>query len=195
MYDTTKAMIENLGSVVERYGFIPNGGRVYYLQRSHPPLLAGMLYEYYEATEDKDFMKSMLSIIEKELQFWENNRKVNVTINGVVHTVFRYSSRSNMPRPESYLVDIQKAQSVADKTRFWQDVASAAESGWDFSTRWFGDKRTIYTIETTNVSKLHPFRVFIYAQIKFKVRLVITKTRVETRSSSVERRDYNAYGS
>ncbi|KAK6027644.1 hypothetical protein OSTOST_06323 [Ostertagia ostertagi] len=56
-----------------------------------------------------------------------------------------------MPRPESYLVDIQKAQSVPDKTRFWQDVASAAESGWDFSTRWFGDKRTIYTIETNNV--------------------------------------------
>uniref|UniRef100_A0A7I4YT85 Trehalase n=1 Tax=Haemonchus contortus TaxID=6289 RepID=A0A7I4YT85_HAECO len=151
MYDTTRSMIENLGSVVERYGFIPNGGRVYYLQRSHPPLLAGMLYEYYEATKDKDFMRSMLSTLERELQFWENNRKVNVTVDGETYSVFRYKTNSNMPRPESFLVDIIKAQNLPDKTRFWQNVASAAESGWDFSTRWFGDKRTIYSIETTSI--------------------------------------------
>ncbi|KAK6041148.1 hypothetical protein COOONC_21345 [Cooperia oncophora] len=81
-----------------------------------------MLYEYYEATSDKDFMKNMLAIVEKELQFWENNRKVNVTIDGVTYQVFRYGTRSNMPRPESYLVDIQKALRVPDKTRFWQVI-------------------------------------------------------------------------
>ncbi|KAK6037776.1 hypothetical protein COOONC_24719, partial [Cooperia oncophora] len=49
---------------------------------------------------------------------------VNVTIDGVTYQVFRYGTRSNMPRPESYLVDIQKALRVPDKTRFWQDVAN-----------------------------------------------------------------------
>ncbi|VDP06222.1 unnamed protein product [Heligmosomoides polygyrus] len=151
MYDTTKAMIENLGSIVERYGFVPNGGRVYYLQRSQPPLLAGMLYEYYEVTKDKGFLVKMLPIIEKELLFWQTNRMVNVTVKGVTYMVYRYHTRSNMPRPESFTVDIKKAQSIPDKAQFWQDVASAAESGWDFSTRWFSDSKTIYTVETRNV--------------------------------------------
>lgn len=48
MYETTRGMLENFGSIVERFGFIPNGGRVYYLKRSQPPLLTAMVYEYYE---------------------------------------------------------------------------------------------------------------------------------------------------
>ncbi|KAK6754171.1 hypothetical protein RB195_013276 [Necator americanus] len=151
MYNTTKAMIENLGSLVERFGFVPNGGRVYYLQRSQPPLLAGMLYEYYEVTKDKDFVQKMLPILEKELSFWNNNRMTTVSIKGTDYLVYRYNTRSNMPRPESYAQDIKKAQTVQDKAQFWQDIASAAESGWDFSTRWFSDHKTIYTVETKNV--------------------------------------------
>lgn len=34
---------------------------------------------------------------------------------------------------------------------FLQDTASAAESGWDFSSRWFKDSRNIETIETTDI--------------------------------------------
>lgn len=33
MYDTARGMIENLLFMVEKYGFVPNGGRVYYLNR------------------------------------------------------------------------------------------------------------------------------------------------------------------
>lgn len=40
---TVKGMIENFLSVVKRYGFVPNGGRVYYLSRSQPPLLIPMV--------------------------------------------------------------------------------------------------------------------------------------------------------
>ncbi|WKY10032.1 hypothetical protein Q1695_002409 [Nippostrongylus brasiliensis] len=151
MYDTTKAMIENLGSMVERFGFVPNGGRVYYLRRSQPPLLAGMVYEYYEVTKDKEFIRKMLPILEKELLFWQTNRMVNVTVNGTTYMAYRYNTMSNMPRPESFAVDVKKAQSIQNKAQFWQDVASAAESGWDFSTRWFSDSKTIYTVETHNV--------------------------------------------
>lgn len=33
----------------------------------------------------------------------------------------------------------------------FQDMASAAESGWDFSSRWFQNNLLIETIETTNI--------------------------------------------
>ena len=43
MYETTRGIIENFLSIVKTYGFIPNGGRVYYLMRSQPPLLIPMV--------------------------------------------------------------------------------------------------------------------------------------------------------
>lgn len=46
MHVTAKGMIENFLSMVERYGFVPNGGRVYYLSRSQPPLLIPMVCRY-----------------------------------------------------------------------------------------------------------------------------------------------------
>lgn len=43
MKETVKGMIENFLSMVETFDFIPNGGRVYYLMRSQPPLLIPMV--------------------------------------------------------------------------------------------------------------------------------------------------------
>lgn len=40
MQNTAKGMLLNFFSVIDRYGFIPNGGRIYYLTRSHPPMLS-----------------------------------------------------------------------------------------------------------------------------------------------------------
>lgn len=43
MKDTARGMINNFLSMVDKFGFIPNGGRIYYLMRSHPPLLIPMV--------------------------------------------------------------------------------------------------------------------------------------------------------
>lgn len=68
MHETSKSMIRNFAYIVDTVGFIPNGGRVYYLQRSQPPFLCGMVYEYYEATHDVEFIKEMLPVLEKVLK-------------------------------------------------------------------------------------------------------------------------------
>lgn len=57
-----------------RFGFVPNGGRVYYLRRSHPPFLIPMVYEYYEATRDVAFIKENFDHLVKEYQFWAQKR-------------------------------------------------------------------------------------------------------------------------
>ncbi|KAK6017589.1 alpha,alpha-trehalase, partial [Ostertagia ostertagi] len=57
-------------------------------------------------------------------------------------------------RPESYREDASAAANITDpdaKLQFYQDIASGAESGWDFSIRWFADKVSLNSIETTNV--------------------------------------------
>ncbi|VDM46176.1 unnamed protein product [Toxocara canis] len=157
MNTTTKAMINNLGSMVDRFGFVPNGGRVYYLQRSQPPFLSGMAYEYFERTRDFDFLYSILPTLAKEFNFWQANRTVTVAgLNNQTYTVYRYRTACNTPRPESYREDITTATEVPLEMRpqFYQDIGSAAESGWDFSTRWFADKKTLKTIETTSIAPI-----------------------------------------
>nr|QPZ44549.1 trehalase [Bursaphelenchus xylophilus] len=155
MYKTVEHMLMNFASMVEQYGMIPNGGRVYYLTRSQPPLLAGMFLEYYKASGNKKFVEKYLPVLEKEFQFWNSSRRVDVKLkSGETHSVFQYRADSDAPRPESFREDVEiikQLTSDSKKKTVWKDLASAAESGWDFSSRWFADKLSLATIETTNV--------------------------------------------
>ncbi|CAG0908772.1 unnamed protein product, partial [Cyprideis torosa] len=57
MTDTVKGMLLNFLALVERFGFVPNGGRIYYSQRSQPPFLIPMVKEYVDATGDTEFLR------------------------------------------------------------------------------------------------------------------------------------------
>ena len=140
MYDTAKGMITNYLDLVRRYGFVPNGGRIYYLNRSQPPFLIQMVHLYYSYTNDLDFVRRNLEILETEYNFWEKYRSVSVNVSGVRHSFATYKANMTTPRPESYWHDYEVAETLSDKSlksKFYQAVASAAESGWDFSSRWF----------------------------------------------------------
>ncbi|VDD87297.1 unnamed protein product [Enterobius vermicularis] len=152
MYETTRRMIENLAYIVDKYGFVPNGGRIYYLQRSQPPMLIPMVYEYFESTQDINFVRSIMPTLKKEFDFWQKHRTVNVTMkNKQRYIVYQYRTKSNVPRAESFREDILTAHEVENKPKLWQDLASAAESGWDFSTRWFRERNTLSSLETTKI--------------------------------------------
>lgn len=136
MKKTAKGMLENFLSIIDRFGFIPNGGRVYYAERSQPPLLTAMIKSYVETTGDIAFMSQAIPILEREFYFWMNNHMVNV--NG--HALALYGDKSKGPRPESYLEDIETAkylQTDEEKEELWSELKAGAESGMDFSSRWF----------------------------------------------------------
>uniref|UniRef100_A0A7E4WAJ8 Trehalase n=1 Tax=Panagrellus redivivus TaxID=6233 RepID=A0A7E4WAJ8_PANRE len=152
MHKTAKGMIGNFAHIINQFGFIPNGGRVYYLKRSQPPLLTGMVYEYFEATGDVEFIREMLPVLEKELHFWNDKRNVSVPLTGESITMYQYRTEANTPRPESYREDVHLIpQDDPDAPRVYRNLGSAAESGWDFSSRWFDDAKTLQTIDTVNV--------------------------------------------
>lgn len=44
-----------------------------------------------------------------------------------------------------------QGMSAADQTALWHNLASGAESGMDFSSRWFSDPDNISTIQTTSI--------------------------------------------
>ncbi|TKR64639.1 hypothetical protein L596_025136 [Steinernema carpocapsae] len=138
MYATARGMIENMGHLIDQYGYVPNGNRIYYLNRSQPPLLTWCVHEYFKSTNDTDFVKSALPWLEKEFEFFRTNRAIQHT--GWKSHLYRYHVVAQAPRPESWREDFESAEhisEVSEKHRLWGDIAAAAESGRDFSSRWF----------------------------------------------------------
>ncbi|KAG2241939.1 hypothetical protein HID58_078103 [Brassica napus] len=156
MFTTAKGIVTNLMSLVETYGYALNGARAYYTNRSQPPLLSSMVYEIYNATQDEELVRKAIPVLLKECEFW-NSGKHKVVIrdaSGNDHMLSRYYAMWNMPRPESYVFDQESASAFSntvEKQRFLRDIATAAETGCDFSTRWMRDPPNFATMATTSV--------------------------------------------
>ncbi|KAK7529448.1 trehalose [Phyllosticta citribraziliensis] len=151
-------IIENFLDLVEEFGFVPNGARVYYLNRSQPPLLTQMVKIYVDYTGNATILKRALPILVKEYDFWKNNRSVDVVDpqDGTTYKLNHYSVSNTQPRPESYVEDYETANNasyyakdgtqhpgpaLSDETRrtLYANLASGAESGWDYSSRWIAN--------------------------------------------------------
>ncbi|KAI4315561.1 hypothetical protein L6164_028357 [Bauhinia variegata] len=156
MYKTAAAIVTNLIAFIEEYGFVLNGARAYYTNRSQPPLLSAMIYEIYKSTGDVKLVKRALPALRREYEFW-NSEIHRVTIRdtqGCSHTLNHYYAMWNKPRPESSTTDkasASKLLNASEKQHFYHELASTAESGWDFSTRWMRDPSEFTTLATTSI--------------------------------------------
>ncbi|TRY67949.1 hypothetical protein TCAL_07224 [Tigriopus californicus] len=139
MAQTVRGIIENFLTMVETYGMVPNGGRIYYIKRSQPPFLTLMMKEYIKSTGDLDFLSQHVATLDKELQFWEKKRSVTLTKDDQEHLFFVFGTGGTGPRPESYREDFEHAETFTgkeEKEAFYYHIKAGAESGWDYSTRW-----------------------------------------------------------
>lgn len=152
-------MIDNFAFLIDTYAHIPNGNRTYYLSRSQPPFFSLMVDLLANIKGDSIYQK-YLPQLEKEYQYWmdgkENLDMKNSATQKVVlleknSVLNRYCDKLNTPRPESYLQDVTIKEVSNRSEQIYQDIRSAAESGWDFSARWFRDASTIETIHTTEI--------------------------------------------
>ncbi|KAL5814435.1 hypothetical protein ACOSQ4_025076 [Xanthoceras sorbifolium] len=156
MYETAKSIVTNLVSLIEIYGYVLNGARAYYTNRSQPPLLSAMVRAIYNRTSDLELVKMALPALLKEHQFW-NSGLHKVTIQdgeANSHILSRYYAMWNKPRPESSTIDKAHASKLSndfEKEQFYREVASTAESGCDFSTRWMRNTSDITTLSTTSI--------------------------------------------
>jgi alpha,alpha-trehalase len=197
-----KNVVLNLIHCVKTHGFVPNGLRSYYLNRSQPPLLAVMVEAVWESTQDVEFLRNAVPALDVELMWWrEEPRSSMVCIKTFpkAFLVSRYCANWKQPRPESFKEDLatvtialakshntktntqeepkinlkisghQKNHQLEEKhhhqnspeninntiptteERIFCDIASAAESGWDFSSRWFEDGKSLSTIRTSQI--------------------------------------------
>ncbi len=167
--DMIKNMIDNFSYLIDLYGFIPNGNRTYYLSRSQPPFYSMML-TVLARSENYFVFPEYLEYLEKEYAFWMNGidsvNKNRCCINHVVmladgDILNRYWDEKSTPRPESYREDTRTADEAVLKLKncrreeLFRNIRAAAESGWDFSSRWLSADNeknySLYTIHTTDI--------------------------------------------
>ncbi|CAA7391901.1 unnamed protein product [Spirodela intermedia] len=156
MHETAKAIVNNLIYLVETYGHVLNGARAYYTNRSQPPLLSSMILEIFEKTGDLQFVKRSFPSLLKEHDFWSSEiHELEIKdARGCSHKVNRYYAMWNKPRPESGTIDEESGSKLVDgreKEAFYREVASTAESGWDFSSRWMSNSSDLTTLATTSI--------------------------------------------
>ena len=152
-------MVRNFAFLIENYGHIPNGNRTYYLGRSQPPFFSVMV-ELLASVKGDSVYQEFLPAMEKEYEFWMDGaeklkpgqayrRVVRLKDGDILN---RYWDDATVPRQESWREDVLTAQrSGRDKVEMYQNLRAAAESGIDFSSRWFADEKNLTTIHTTDM--------------------------------------------
>lgn len=136
MYQTVRGMLDNFLSVIDRFGFIPNGGRIYFIARSQPPLLSAMIKAYVDSTHDFNFAIASIDKLVREFDYFMTNK--TVLVRG--HRLARYIDHSSGPRPESYREDVEVGKEFnteEERQNFYAECKAGGESGMDFSSRWF----------------------------------------------------------
>ena len=151
-------MVDNFAYLINTYGHIPNGNRSYYISRSQPPFFS-LMVELLASIKGDDVLKTYLPAMEKEYRFWmegaeklkpgEAHRRVVKLKDGTV--LNRYWDDAATPRPEGFKEDVAVAErSGRNKQEMYRNLRAGAESGIDFSNRWFADQKNLTTIEVIN---------------------------------------------
>jgi len=152
-------MLKDFAYEIDHYGMIPNGSRSYYLSRSQPPFFS-LMVDLVAATDGNRILASYLPELRKEWDFWMEGadslapghafRNVVRLADGTL--LNRYWDARDVPRDESYLEDVRTvAASGRPPEIVCRDLRATAESGWDFSSRWLADGKTLASVRTTEI--------------------------------------------
>lgn len=158
-YKVIEHIIQNFAYLIDTYGHIPNGNRTYYLSRSQPPFFA-MMVEMLARHQGTAVLVKYRPEMVKEYSYWmegSNKLKPGKVTAHIARMpdgslLNRYWDASSQPREESYREDVLAGRGLGKQLpEFYRNIRAAAESGWDFSSRWLVDGQHLQTIQTTHL--------------------------------------------
>lgn len=125
--------LRNFLYLIKRVGFVPNGSRTYYLNRSHPPYLAALVQRIGTSCFDLKIMDELRIGVKAEYDFWEKNRN---SPTGLAH----YGNHASKEQLKQFFDEVQKRANLTGHTEEEQlnqsfHMLAEAESGWDFTPR------------------------------------------------------------
>jgi alpha,alpha-trehalase len=152
-------MVQDFAYLIDTFGHVPNGARTYYLSRSQPPFFFAMV-GLTSADDRPGAFAAYLPQLRREYAFWmegerglkpgASHRRVVAMPDGSV--LNRFWDDRDTPRDEAYREDAELARaSKRPAPQLYRDIRAAAESGWDFGSRWFADGHTRATMDTTEI--------------------------------------------
>jgi alpha,alpha-trehalase len=158
--DLFQNMLDNFQYLIDTVGFVPNGNRTYYLGRSQPPYFGAMVSAY-AANYSWGKALQYLPALEREYQFWmkgadqleAGQQAIERVVRLEDHVLNRYWDNYDQPRPESYREDVELAENLSDqqKKKLYRNLRAGAESGWDYSARWFSRPDDFASIRTIDI--------------------------------------------
>jgi alpha,alpha-trehalase len=160
-WEMLEGMVKNFAFLLRRFGHIPNGNRTYYVGRSQPPFFALML-QLLAKHKGKRILVQYLPYLLLEHHFWikgssklaetriASRRVVRMPDGEILN---RYYDNKSTPRPEGYREDVSTVLAAGERlpSKIHLDLRAAAESGWDFSSRWCKEPQQLHTIHTTDI--------------------------------------------
>ncbi|KAG2442316.1 hypothetical protein HXX76_002402 [Chlamydomonas incerta] len=191
-----RQLLSNLLGLVDVWGFVPNGARAYYTNRSQPPLLSAMVMAVVEATaaaeeeargkagrgrpdgagggecarpgatgagtisssssssgggEAEALMREALPRLIAQHGYWTSGPKLlRLRSSGGGGGGAGGGDSRGGGGEDQHLVEGAGLGPEAARALYC-DIASAAESGWDFSTRWFVGGDSLECTRTTQI--------------------------------------------
>jgi alpha,alpha-trehalase len=157
--DLVSDMVRDFAYLIDTFGHVPNGARTYYLSRSQPPFFFAMVGLISPGDASAAYA-AYLPQLRREYDYWMqgaaplqpggSHRRVVALPDGSV--LNRFWDDRDTPRDESYREDTQLGRtSRRSSPGLYRDIRAAAESGWDFSSRWFADGHSRATMDTAEI--------------------------------------------
>jgi len=178
-------MVKNFAALIDSFGHIPNGTRTYYISRSQPPFFA-LMVELLAQVKGDQVYSDYLPQLQKEYNYWMQGSEhllAGLATRCVVRMkdgslLNRYWDELDTPRPEAWFEDHTLASKSSNPKKLCRDLRAAAASGWDFSSRWLADKKSLATIQTTNIIPVD------LNSLLYKLELTIAKAQVIRQNDS-----------
>jgi alpha,alpha-trehalase len=152
-YGMITNMVNNFAYMLDQYGHIPNGNRTYYLSRSQPPFFSMMVELLAQKYGDSIYAQYQKALQEEYDYYTDKTAPTHHVVqmpDGSLLT--RYYDQSASPRQESFYEDsILGRDTKGDRLALYRNLRSCAETGWDFSSRWFADGQNLSTIRTIDL--------------------------------------------
>lgn len=137
----TEAAVDNTEDIlylIDKYGFMPNGNRLWYLNRSQPPYAALMVDRVFAATGDTAWLSKAYPVLEKEYAFWMETRMTPVGLNRYGWTepsdtlVQEFITTAGRRLGQDFRAQGWTGERLE---KFGLDCIAECESGWDFNPR------------------------------------------------------------
>lgn len=131
-----KSNTDNILYMVNKYGYMPNGNRTYYLCASQPPFLSLMVRDIYEFFSDAAWLFGAYHELKKEYDFWCTRR---ITEIGLCQYGEDFADEEDAKNYANGYIERSGVGQGEDIKKLSRQAISSGESGWDMNPRWGTD--------------------------------------------------------